>query len=148
MIKKCLSVSGHFTLGSIGIDGDLTVNGTINGLDLSDLTQKLARIDSEPIIESSITFTSPVYVYENIEVTGMVNEIDLTKIFEEVVTSQGNQMITGSKIFRGNITIEGDINPDFVNGIKWKEFLDDIVWINIPQVKTCFMFNFEALTQL
>lgn len=119
----------------MAVNGDLTVNGLINGLNLAEIIPQLAKIDDvETVIESNVTFAGAVHVEENVDVSGKVNEVDLKKLLENVLTKTGNQTVTGHKTFRGNVTITGDIDVDYVNGIHWKQFLDDVVWINKPQV--------------
>lgn len=119
----------------MNIDGDLDVKGLINGLNLTEVVPKLAKINvEETVVESNVTFTGSLRVLEDIVVTGLVNEVDLKELFDKVLRKTGNQNITGHKIFRGNVTVIGDIDAKYVNGIDWKAFLDDVVWTNTPQV--------------
>lgn len=119
----------------MAVNGDLTVKGLINGLDLAEIIPRLAKIDdTETVIESNVTFAGAVHVQENIDVSGKVNEVDLKMLLENVLTKTGDQTVTGHKIFRGKVTVTGDIDVGYVNGTHWKQFLDDIVWKNKPQV--------------
>ncbi|XP_035225568.1 uncharacterized protein LOC118198080 isoform X2 [Stegodyphus dumicola] len=127
------TITGMYTVGSVGIAGDLIVSGVINGLDLSEVAPNLARTDQETVIESNITFVGPIRVFQNLDVKGLVNGIDLEQIYKEVLLKTGDQVIEGPKVIRGNVTISGDMDLGFVNGIEWKKFLDDIVRTNIPQ---------------
>ena len=127
----------------MAVDGDLNVTGLINGLNLTEIIPNLAKIDEEEtVIESNVTFAGAVHVHENIDVKGNVNEVDLKELFKNVLTKTGDQTVTGHKIFRGNVTINGDVDVGFVNKINWKQFLDDVVWINKPEVSCHFCCNF------
>ncbi|XP_054710420.1 uncharacterized protein LOC129220104 [Uloborus diversus] len=126
-------ITGQFTLGSVGIGGNLEVEGLINGMDLSEIAPQLARTDEEYVIESNITFARPIKVLQNVEVSGLVNGVNLKELFDNVLLKSGDQFIPGSKTFRGNITIRGDLDVETVNGVPWKEFVEDIVVIDKPQ---------------
>ncbi|GFU45072.1 uncharacterized protein NPIL_25371 [Nephila pilipes] len=141
------NITGQFTVQNLNVDGDIRVDGLVNGLDLSQIAPQIVRNDVQTVIESDVTFLEPIHVFENVEVTGSVNGIDLKRISESILLKEGDQVITGNKIIRGNVTIRGDIDVDYVNGFNWKAFLADIVRTDIPQVirspKT-FMMDVEA----
>lgn len=132
---------GQFSFDTLAIDGNLITKGLINGMNLSEISPKLARIDgAETVIESDVIFTESVRVHENIDVTGTVNDVDFKKLFDSVLRKTGSQTLTGHKTFKGNVTVTGNVDVKYINGIDWEKFLEDVVWINKPQVK-CFQLN-------
>lgn len=128
------NITGQFTIQSLNVDGNVHVEGLVNGLDLSEIAPQIIRTDQESIIESDVTFLEPIHVSENVEVTGDVNGVDLKLITENILLKKGEQVITGNKIIKGNVTIRGNIDVDYINGFNWKAFLADVVRIDIPQV--------------
>ncbi|GFR31751.1 uncharacterized protein TNCT_78751 [Trichonephila clavata] len=128
------NITGQFTIQNLNVDGNVHVEGLVNGLDLSKIAPHIVRTDQESIIESDVIFLKPIHVSENVEVTGNVNGVDLKQIFDNILLKKGEQVIKGNKIIRGNVTIEGNIDVDYVNGFNWQAFLADVVRTDIPQV--------------
>ncbi|KAF8787177.1 hypothetical protein HNY73_008801 [Argiope bruennichi] len=128
------AITGKFTIQTLNVAGDVVIDGLVNGLDLSEIAQNIAQTGQDTVIDSNVTFAEPIHVYEDVNVTGVVNGIDLNRISETILLKEGDQIITGSKVLKGNVTIRGNFEVDYVNDHHWKRFLDDIVRIDIPQV--------------
>ncbi|CAL1276965.1 unnamed protein product [Larinioides sclopetarius] len=127
-------ITGKFKFQTLTVVGDVLIDELVNGLDLSEIVQNIAQKGQETVIDSDVTFVEPIYVYEDVNVTGVVNGIDLKRISETILLKEGDQVITGSKVLKGNVTIRGNFDVDYVNGYNWKAFLDDVVRTDVPQI--------------
>lgn len=66
--------------------------------------------------------------------SGLVNGMDLRRLQDNILLKEGDQYIAGDKVLKGRVTVKGDVDVGFVNGVDWKAFLADVVRIDVPQV--------------
>ncbi|CAH1263999.1 MFGE8 [Branchiostoma lanceolatum] len=109
---------------------DLEIQETVNGLDLSEDVQQWMTLDDPQDIFGNFTFESTVFVTDNLDVTGTINGVDLSKCLGDAVIVAGDQVISGTKHFLGQLTIHGDLFVENVNEVNWPDFVADIVTIH------------------
>ncbi|XP_072030159.1 uncharacterized protein [Amphiura filiformis] len=122
-------VTGKKTFnGPINIDGNLQVDGTVDGLDWPN---DILTIRGNNTITGEKTFLGTVNVTSSISVTGTIDGLDLS---EQVVTLSGNHSISGVKNFSSGIRVDGDVIVDgTVDGVDVANLNASVVTLTTDQ---------------
>ncbi|XP_041472236.1 uncharacterized protein LOC121421557 [Lytechinus variegatus] len=104
--------------GSVEFDGAVSITGTLDGVNIEDMTGRAIYLDDgTQSISSTKTFTDALIVSNHITVSGDVNGVDLAALNSDIVwTDDGAQSIAGKKIFNDgfhasqSITVSGTVN--------------------------------------
>ncbi|XP_063960929.1 uncharacterized protein LOC129268173 isoform X2 [Lytechinus pictus] len=104
--------------GSVEFDGAVSITGTLDGVNIEDMTGRAIYLDDgTQSISSKKTFTDALIVSNHITVSADVNNVDLAALNSDIVwTDDGAQSIAGKKIFNDgfhaeqSITVTGTVN--------------------------------------
>ena len=83
---------------------DFTDNATVNGVDLS---EELVLTDKPSTVSGKKVFTRNVMVLNNMNVSGLVNGVDLRALDRDALKVSGDRNLTGFNVFRENFTVLG-----------------------------------------
>lgn len=105
---------------------DLTVQGPVttyqkagaNGLNISNIDLNAVKLTGNTVMTGAATW-GQVLLQEDVSVGGLVNGVDLLALSQDLIYKdvEGLQVITGKKTFQAGMTVQGDIEASFVNGI-------------------------------
>ncbi|XP_071544735.1 uncharacterized protein [Panulirus ornatus] len=90
----------------------LAVTGSLGGVQMEDLVV----LTSSNIIEG-ISFTNAITIRGNLQVSGLVDGVDLAHLFNSRVTLDQDQTLLGSWTFEA-IRVEGDLEADEINDVQ------------------------------
>ncbi|XP_070577256.1 outer membrane protein A-like [Ptychodera flava] len=119
------------------VNGNLQVDGSVDGVDLDTLDSQLVDITAPESIAGTKTFNGDVTVNGNIVTTGTTNGIDLS---EELMMVNQQQNVTGAKSFssvelNNNLTVHGDVTvTGYVDGVNLVDFDSKRITLSTDQV--------------
>lgn len=95
------------TIFSVISDGTVTIDtvvleGSVNGIDISDLEASAIYKDSNDTISGKIVFVNGIDCKQNLSVAGLINGVNLTELFNQSVRISIPQVVTGRKTFVAN----------------------------------------------
>ncbi|XP_033630064.1 uncharacterized protein LOC117292210 isoform X1 [Asterias rubens] len=113
----------------------LNVTGLIAGIDLMALYMNSLLESREAHLRGQRTFLGDVTIIGAVDVAGTVDGIDIDA---DVLTVNGNQIVTGIKMFQSlvahNASVDGNVNVQaLVNGRNWTEFVETRVDLTSDQ---------------
>jgi len=129
-----------FINGDLNLPGIVTVNGflkcenvflpdggLVNNMDFS---EQIARVNSPSLIDNVAQFEE-LHVEENTQVAGLVNgvPVDESRLLK---TDENAEKINEFPEFITDLTINGKLTFETINGIEWNSFIRNIVMTNLP----------------
>lgn len=122
----------------MNVHGTITTDEGINGIALSDIKRRAFKLLQDNIIPAPAEFGNNV-TFGNVDVSGLINGVNVTRLNEDSLKKSGLQMITGHTTFNSGFSVEGDIIATKVNGLVLS---DDVLLKNLPQTitgKSCIL---------
>ena len=102
---------------------ELPINGTVNGIDVS---EEVLMTDGPIFIAGKKTFTTGLAINGDLNVTGLVNGIDVEKLNRDIVRKNGKQQLTGNNTFYQELLVGGMIfGHAFSHGFHCENILAD-----------------------
>lgn len=100
----------------------MIVNGTVNGVDISDMEEDAIHKDRNQTINGTIVFVGGIECRQNLSVSGLINNINLTELMEMTVRISRDQNVSGAKTFTKDTVFNGLLTtPGTVNGVNISE---------------------------
>lgn len=118
----------HYFTEGITVYGNIVINGTVDGVDISELRNRTIAFRNQTVIEGNITFYNTVNVTDYIAVNRTTNYFDLGDLFEDVVYDfEENVTIMAEKQFSSNLNCSDKFVVDgTVNGYNIPEDFVDV----------------------
>ena len=99
------------------MNGDVSVSGTVDGVNVSQFSNSVMRTDGENVVTAPQIFTGKVTV-EYLSIKGTFNDANLTQLRDEIWTIDGNHTITAPMTFE-NLVVQSNLNvSETVNDAK------------------------------
>lgn len=110
---------------NVFVDSDITVEGTINSVNLEAETQNRLMKKGEQVIDA------PTYFHSNVHVTNNANLKMVNNNYFDVITVDSDAVLLGNFIFHGNTTFEKNLNiSSLVNDIDLEMWMKNAVFTN------------------
>ena len=119
------------------INGDITHRETINGVDLSNIAQRIVQIVGNETVSSNVLFLNDVTVKGNMR-TKLINGVNISA--GELLLSYGNQTVTAPKVYsdvhvHGQVVSGNHINGFNLQKIQKESFISGIRNVLEGQIK-------------
>eukprot|EP00794_Sanderia_malayensis_P006818 gene6818-7587_t len=100
------------------------VFGRLNGINVSDMYDKALMLHGDQVVNGVNSFSDGIHFKKDVNVGGKINGIDIAT---GLVKREGNEIITGEKVFQGplgvrNLTVHAMLVDGLVDGINITEF--------------------------
>lgn len=116
--------------GNVNVLGDTTINGTLNNVNLDELSKVFGFDGSSYVIKGDVKFMSDVEIKQNLQVNKNVNGYNLEELLDNIVYITDVKDFENITTFKGPVVITGNLEIlEAVNGIDLQDFLDDAVLI-------------------
>ena len=110
------------------VANNVSVTTTVDGVDLSNVTNRLMSADKDQILKNKIEFNN--VVFSGSLIIDTINDVNLTEFAKDVVMLDTNQVITSEKNF-SEITIGGNlVTNSTIDGIDVSSVSTDVVRVN------------------
>ena len=87
------------------VEGRIQVEGLVNGID----TKNLVLLDTVQTITAPHAFSGNVKFEKNLEVNGLINDMNVTEIVSDTLINGKDSIVTSKKTFKG-IGVKGNLN--------------------------------------
>ncbi len=112
------SITGIHHYFTTNIGGSVNLGGTINDIDLS---KEAVTLNGNDTVYNK-TFMEDVVLLGNLNIDGLIDSVNITRLREEVVYLFGVQVINAKKTFSGNLYLEENLKVDgLVDGVNVTE---------------------------
>ena len=78
--------------------GSMTVDGLVDGINLTYLESELVKMSGNQIVKGIKLFESHVSFNGNFTITGLIDGVNLTDLAANAMRTDGNQVVTGVKV--------------------------------------------------
>lgn len=113
---------------------ELPNNGTVNGIDVS---EQVLMTDGPVFITGEKTFTTELAVTGDLNVTGLVNGIDVEKLNRDIARVNGKQQLIGKNTFYKDLTVRGMIFDNVLSQMHFRcKIVLDGVFFNLTGDRT------------
>ena len=124
MLNTFQNVTGHLSfsepslfLGKV-LTRIVTVNKTVNGIDLSEMEKDAIYKDRNQTVNGSLVFLGGISCFQNLSVAGFINGVNLEDLANNSVRISKPQEIKGSVIFENDVLFKSPITtPGTINGV-------------------------------
>ena len=125
------TITGRKTFtNDVLVNGNITVNGTVDGIDISEMSKNIVKTTGENVITAPKIFLGSVTI-RDLSVLGKINDVNLKELRESIWTVDGHQAVTAPMTFE-NVQVTADLNVNgTVNGVRIPE---DLIKLTEPQV--------------
>lgn len=124
---------------------NLAIRGLVNGINIS--RADLLTVREKQYINGKYSFKEDIQLENNLT-TKNINEVDLSKFYDEAVLINADQNISGSKHFQNNLKIQGNLemlDGAMIDGVDASLLRKNILSRNKDQyLKTSFDFKSNA----
>uniref|UniRef100_T1IQL4 VWFD domain-containing protein n=1 Tax=Strigamia maritima TaxID=126957 RepID=T1IQL4_STRMM len=127
------TIPGQFDLKTVIVNSDVIISGKINGIDLVQFEKQVMKTN-EDLTLSTLTLENDLYIENDLQITGTINEIVFSDLIENSVLKNSDIQIESYKEFVGTLQVFGNVAVGgTVNDIKLNEFVKNIVLISEAQ---------------
>ncbi|XP_066961538.1 uncharacterized protein [Macrobrachium rosenbergii] len=112
------SVSGSVIIQNLVASGSVTTLNSrgANGLSLRDTFLRAAKLTTDNKFLGAVNLAD-VEISGQINVSGLVNGVDLATLRDDAVYINSRAVVTGNKLFLNGFNVKGNFNSDTTNGI-------------------------------
>ena len=96
----------YIFLNNVNANGNVTVNGNINDINLEEFNQDVVHLSGDEVIYGIKIFEN--ITFGNVSFKNNVNDINLTFLMEDALVKQGDQQICQRKTFESFFIVNGD----------------------------------------
>lgn len=101
-------ISGRNTFGNIDVLGDVNINSSLNGMDISRLALQVVNLRGNQTLRAPLVFEDKITV-DNLILSSTINNIDLNALLMDAVFKSRSQTIGGRKIFTKDVISQGPL---------------------------------------
>ncbi|XP_063609339.1 uncharacterized protein LOC134783409 [Penaeus indicus] len=98
--------------------GGLKLTGSLSGVPVADLVV----VSANSRLADDLTFKAPITVKGDLEVEGLIDNVDLEQLLIDRIRLDTQETLTSSTIFEG-LKVEGDLVVEEIKGIKVKDIV-------------------------
>ncbi|XP_063976811.1 uncharacterized protein LOC135162367 [Diachasmimorpha longicaudata] len=117
---------------------DLLINGLIQSVEFSNLSDSFVFLDSEIISITGSKLLKNTVKFNNLTITDRLNENDLKEFYENIIILDGPPLVKGRLVASGDVIIKGDIiakkkiHVETMMGVNVTKLLENAAYLNQP----------------
>ena len=107
----------------------LSVKGTVNNHNWDSVTKdavlngKRQAIHGPTLFKGTLSVTNDVLVEGDGVTTGLINNVNISLLNSRTLKTDSNQIVTGKKVFKENVSIRSGATVEKIHGKKTKNFV-------------------------